>query len=76
MLPIAPSFVPRRQFKPSTTGTKKKLAMNFACSTTIACTSASLSDANQNGTAPRTMIAIRLTQIRRRCEASGFSRRL
>ena len=49
MLQIAPSFVPRRQFNPSTTGTKKKLAMNFACSTTMACTSASFRDANQNG---------------------------
>ena len=62
MLQIAPSFVPRRQFKPSTTGTKKKLAMNFACSTTIAWTSASLRDANQNGTSPRTTIDRRFTQ--------------
>ena len=69
MLQIAPSFVPRRQFNPSTTGTKKKLAMNFACSTTMACTSASFCDANQKGISPRTTIEIRLIQISRRWDA-------
>ena len=56
MLQIAPSFVPRRQLRPSTTGTKKKLAMNLACSITIAWTSPSCSVANQNGITPSTTI--------------------
>src|SRR3954463_8609252 len=76
MLQIAPSFVPRRQFKPKTTGTKKKLAMNFACSTTIAWTSVSLSEAHQKGTSARTTIDRRLTQTRRRCDARGVTIRL
>ena len=71
MLQIAPSLVPRRQFSPSTTGTKKKLAMNFACSTTIACTSPNFCIANQNGTSPSTTIETRLTASRRRSDASG-----
>ena len=49
MLQMAPSFVPRRQLSPSTTGTKKKLAMNFACSTTMAWTSPSFSVASRTG---------------------------
>ena len=76
MLQIAPSFVPRRQFSPSTTGTKKKLAMNFDCSMTIACTSPSFSVANQNGMMPRTTIESRFTQTSRRSEAAGLTRRL
>lgn len=39
MAVIAPAAVPRRQLSPITTGTKKKLAMNLACSTTMVWTS-------------------------------------
>ena len=76
MLQIAPSLVPRRQFSPNTTGTKKKLAMNFACSTTMAWTSPNFCRANQKGTQPSTTIEMRLTARRRRCEAAGLTSRL